>query len=83
MKAALNLIRKDGGEVLFWGQELTEDAKELKEDIGCLLYTSCCDIGIAVLCQNGGHHGQQGGLIVHQKYFLAFQIIVIHINPSL
>lgn len=34
MKAALNLIRKDGGDVLFWGQELTEDSKELKEDIG-------------------------------------------------
>lgn len=34
MKAALNLIHKDGGEVLFWGQQLTEETKALKEDIG-------------------------------------------------
>lgn len=34
MKAALNLIEKDGGKVLYWGKELTEETEELKEDIG-------------------------------------------------
>lgn len=34
MKAALNLIRRDEGEILFWGQPLTEEAMQLKEEIG-------------------------------------------------
>lgn len=36
MKAALNLIHKDSGEVLYWGKELSENSKELKEDIGVM-----------------------------------------------
>ena len=34
MKAMLNLIKKDKGEVLFWGKPLTDDDNSLKEDIG-------------------------------------------------
>ncbi len=34
MKAALDLIKKDGGEVLFWGEQLSEHPKKIKEDIG-------------------------------------------------
>lgn len=33
IKSALGLIRKDGGTITFWGQELSE-ARQLKEDIG-------------------------------------------------
>lgn len=32
--AILGLIMKDGGEVTFWGQELSAENKQLKEDIG-------------------------------------------------
>lgn len=34
IRAILGLLQKDAGSVAFWGQELTEDAKQLKEDIG-------------------------------------------------
>ena len=34
INAILDLIKKDGGTVTFWGQELTENTKQLKEDIG-------------------------------------------------
>lgn len=34
IKAALNLIRKDSGTVRFFGQELTDSNKKLKNDIG-------------------------------------------------
>lgn len=34
IKAILGLIQKDGGSVTFWGQELSESTKQLKEDIG-------------------------------------------------
>lgn len=34
INAILNLIRKDGGSVTFWGQELTDTSKLIKEDIG-------------------------------------------------
>lgn len=34
MKAALDLINKDAGEVLFWGKHLSEEPRKLKEDIG-------------------------------------------------
>lgn len=33
IKAILDLIKKDGGHVSFWGQELSS-SKQLKEDIG-------------------------------------------------
>lgn len=34
INAILDLIKKDGGTVTFWEQELTENTKQLKEDIG-------------------------------------------------
>lgn len=34
INAILDLIKKDGGTVTFWGEELTENTKQLKEDIG-------------------------------------------------
>ncbi len=34
IRAILGLLQRDAGSVAFWGQELTEDAKQLKEDIG-------------------------------------------------
>lgn len=34
MKAMLNLIKKEKGEVLFWGKTLADDDSSLKEDIG-------------------------------------------------
>lgn len=34
MKAALGLIHRDSGDIRFWGRELTENAVDLKEDIG-------------------------------------------------
>ena len=34
INAILDLIKKDGGTATFWGQELTENTKQLKEDIG-------------------------------------------------
>ena len=34
LRAILNLIKKEEGTVTFWGKELCEDTKQLKEDIG-------------------------------------------------
>lgn len=34
IKAMLDLIKKDAGQVTFWGQELSSNPKQLKEDIG-------------------------------------------------
>lgn len=34
MKATLNLIQKDEGEVLLWGKPIQADSRELKEDLG-------------------------------------------------
>lgn len=34
MKATLNLVGKDGGEVLFWGKTLEEDEEAIKEKLG-------------------------------------------------
>lgn len=34
LHAILGLIQRDAGSVTFWGQELSEDSKQLKEDIG-------------------------------------------------
>ncbi|MGM1049298.1 MAG: ABC transporter ATP-binding protein [Bacillota bacterium] len=34
INAILDLIKKDDGKVTFWGQELSENTKQIKEDIG-------------------------------------------------
>ena len=34
INAVLDLIRKDDGNILFWGKELSHNPRQLKEDIG-------------------------------------------------
>lgn len=34
INAVLDIIQKDGGKVTFWGKELSDDPKQIKEDIG-------------------------------------------------
>ncbi|MGD9474941.1 MAG: ATP-binding cassette domain-containing protein, partial [Eubacteriaceae bacterium] len=41
LKAALNLIKNDGGQIQFFDQILDGKAKNLKEDIGVVLDAPC------------------------------------------
>ncbi len=55
MKAMLNLIKKDKGEVSFWGKTLTDDDSLLKEDIGVVFdelnfYETLTPLQIGKIC---------------------------------
>ena len=65
MKAMLDLIRKDGGEVLFWGQPLADDAVSVKNRIGIVLdemnfYQTLCADDVGRICAGIYQNWQQG-----------------------
>lgn len=56
IKACMNLIEKDGGEILFWGEALKDKEKQLKEDIGVVFdsinfYDTLTPLKIGKICR--------------------------------
>lgn len=56
IKACMDLIRKDSGEILFWGEALKDREKQFKEDIGVVFdsinfYDTLTPIKIGKICR--------------------------------
>ena len=74
IKAILDLIKKDEGNVYFWGQELAEDSKVLKEDIGVVFdsinfYDGLTPEKVGNICKAAYHQWDDALYDKYMKHF--------------
>lgn len=76
IKAAMNLIERDEGEVRFWGRALAENEKQFKEDIGVVFdsinfYDTLTPVRIGKICKAAYRNWRED---VYSGYLKRFEL---------